>query len=185
MKKKEFKKAINVIDLEACCWMGDPPKGQNKEIIEIGIACVDFYTKEIIDSKSIIVKPRNSEISKFCTELTSITQELIDKEGIDLKDACDILRDEFNSKKRMWVSWGDYDRTAFERECKYKGISYPFGLTHVNLKEWFAFTYGLKQAPGVFNALKKLGLEFYGSQHRGVDDAFNTAVILQKILGKE
>jgi inhibitor of KinA sporulation pathway (predicted exonuclease) len=110
---------------------------------------------------------------------------MVDKEGIDLSDACEILKDEYNSKKRMWVSWGDYDRVAFERECKYKGIPYPFGRTHTNLKEWFAFIYGLKQAPGVSNALKKLDIEFYGTMHRGVDDAFNTALILQKMLKTE
>lgn len=171
-----------VVDLEACCWYGDAPKGQYKEIIEIGITCVDYFTKEIVESRSIIVKPEFSEISKFCTKLTTITQELIDKEGVSFKKACKILVDEYRSDRCMWFSWGDYDRISMEQESKLKKIKYPFGRTHFNLKEWYAFKNGMKQAPSVSNALKELGLAFEGQCHRGVSDSFNTAKILQKLI---
>lgn len=181
MKKGKINSFALVVDLEACCWMGNPPEGQYKEIIEIGIACVDYFTKEIIDSRSIIVKPEFSEISAFCTELTTITPELIEKEGVSFKKACKILVDEYQSDKRMWFSWGDYDRTAFEKECALKKVKYPFGKTHFNLKEWYAFKNGKKMAPSVSNALKELGLEFDGVPHRGIDDAINTAKILKSL----
>jgi inhibitor of KinA sporulation pathway (predicted exonuclease) len=32
---------LNVIDVEATCWAGEPPPGQVSEIIEIGLAVVD------------------------------------------------------------------------------------------------------------------------------------------------
>jgi inhibitor of KinA sporulation pathway (predicted exonuclease) len=35
---------IIVIDVEATCWEGYPPPGQDKEIIEIGICLVDAKT---------------------------------------------------------------------------------------------------------------------------------------------
>jgi len=182
MKKKKNNDLVNVIDLEACCWYGDPPTGQHKEIIEIGITCVDYFTKEITESRSIIVKPEFSEISKFCTKLTTITQELIDKEGIPFKNACKILVDEYQSDKRLWFSWGDFDRIALKKESELKKTNYPFSRTHFNLKEWYAFKRGEKTSTSVSNALKELGLKFEGQCHRGVSDSFNTAKILQKLV---
>lgn len=170
---------VNVIDIEACCWMSPIPNGQHKEIIEIGIACVDYFTKEIVESRSIIVKPEFSEISKFCTKLTTITQELVDKEGVSFKEACSILTKDFNSEKRIFMSWGNDDRIAFENECSFKKIKYPFGKTHFSLKEWYAFKNGMKVAPSVSNALEREGIEFEGTKHRGVDDAINTARLLK------
>ena len=183
MRKEKINSFVLVVDLEACCWMGNPPEGQYKEIIEIGIACVDYFTKEIISSRSIIVKPEFYEIGKFCTELTTLTPEYVKENGVSFKEACKILLNEYQSDKRMWISWGDYDRVAFEKECVLKKVEYPFGRTHFNLKEWYAFKYGLKQSPGVSTALKKIGIEFEGVQHRGVDDAKMTAMILKNICG--
>ena len=37
---------IIVIDLEATCWEGDPPPGQESEIIEIGLCILDVATGE-------------------------------------------------------------------------------------------------------------------------------------------
>ena len=125
---------VLVIDLEACCWLGNPPSGMYKEIIEIGLVRVNYFTKDIIDSRSIIVKPKYSEISNFCTELTTLTQEYIDNNGISFEESCDILRKEYNSTKRMWFSWGDYDKSAFQKECSLKQIEYPLGKNHFNLK---------------------------------------------------
>lgn len=184
MKIKKEKKGnfVLVIDVEACCWYGNPKPGMYKEIIEIGIACVDYYTKEIVETRSIIVKPKYSEISEFCTKLTSLTPEYINKHGVDFKVACEILVNEYNSNKRIWFSWGDSDKIMFEKECAFKKIKYPFGKTHVNLMELYSFKYGLKQSSSVSTALKQLGLEFEGQCHRGVDDAKMTAKILQKMI---
>ncbi|MFA5066985.1 MAG: 3'-5' exonuclease [Candidatus Izemoplasmatales bacterium] len=184
-KNKKLKKSVLVIDLEACCWRGNPPIGQHKEIIEIGVACVDYFTKEIIRSKSIIVKPQFSEISSFCTELTTLTSEYVNENGVSLSDACQILIDEFGSDKKMWFSWGDYDKLALQSECKLKKITYPMSKTHVNLKELFAFFYGTKQPPSVSSALKKMSIDFNGTRHRGIDDAKMTAIILKNLVEKK
>jgi inhibitor of KinA sporulation pathway (predicted exonuclease) len=91
--KRKMKRDIAlVIDFEATCWRGRPPKGMYNEIIEIGITGVDYRTKEIKFKDTIIVKPKFSEISAFCTELTSIDQKLIDDEGVEFEEACKILR---------------------------------------------------------------------------------------------
>ena len=179
--KRKMKRDIAlVVDLEATCWRGSPPKGMYNEIIEIGITGVDYRTKEIKFKDTIIVKPKFSEISAFCTELTSIDQKLIDENGVDFEKACQILRDKFKSRDRIWLSWGEYDKNQIEKDCKLKGVENPFGRTHFNLKPLFSFAFGLTQDLGVSTALDHLGLEFEGSAHRAIDDAYNTAKILQK-----
>ncbi len=174
---------ILVIDLEATCWQGKIPKGQKNEIIEIGICVLDTTTNERLDTDSIIVKP-NSEVSEFCTQLTTLTQADVDK-GISLQEACEILQTQYLSKQRTWASYGAYDRKQFDRECQSKEIEYPFGQEHINVKKRFAETLKLNKPVGMAGALKKLDFPLEGTHHRGVDDAWNIAKILAWLLDQE
>ena len=38
---------LNVVDVEATCWLGEPPQGQSSEIIEIGLTVIDFEAGHI------------------------------------------------------------------------------------------------------------------------------------------
>src|SRR4051812_272830 len=40
---------LNVIDVEATCWDGQPPPGQVNEIIEIGLCVVDLDAHERVE----------------------------------------------------------------------------------------------------------------------------------------
>lgn len=182
MGKNQIRDAILVVDLEATCWRGNPPDGMHNEIIEFGIAVVDFKTKELLDYDSIIVKPKFSEISEFCTELTTITKEFIDEHGISFESACEILRTKYKSDRRLWASWGKYDANQIEKDCKLRGVKFPMGRDHYNLKPLFSFKHGLSGDLGVDTALKHLGMEFEGTHHRGVDDAKNIARILKTMF---
>ncbi len=131
-----------------------------------------------------MVQPQNTTVSEFCTNLTTLTQEILDKNGIPLHEACSILRKRYNVNNRLWASWGDYDRRQFERQCRkscYK-TAYPFGPTHLNVKNLFAVTMGLTREVGMVTALKELGIKLEGTHHRGVDDARNIAKIACKLL---
>lgn len=179
---KQSRDAILVVDLEATCWRGHPPEGMHNEIIEFGISVVDFKTKEIIENDSIIVKPKFSEISSFCTELTTITQDFIDKNGVTFEEACDILINKHKSDRRLWVSWGKYDLNQIEKDCRLRKVNFPMGRDHFNLKPLFSIKHGLSADLGVDTALKYLGLEFEGTHHRGQDDAKNIARILKTMF---
>lgn len=173
---------IVVVDLEATCWKGYPPKGQTNQIIEVGVCLLDIKTHEITDSRGILVKPTRSEVSEFCTELTTITQEMLDKEGVTLKEACDTLFSEYNSNKRVWASFGDYDRRMFEKDCKSHNLKYPFGKKHINVKTLFALRQKLGKEMGMARGLAYLDIPLEGTHHRGVDDAYNTAKLLASCL---
>jgi len=173
---------IIVVDLEATCWRGYPPKGQTNQIIEVGVCLLDVKTSEISKKRGILVGPTRSTISPFCTELTTITQEMIDEQGIPLKEACNILFEQYNSKKRIWASYGGYDARMFEKDCKSHKIKYPFGKKHINVKTWFALRHNLTKEIGMARALEHLEIPLEGTHHRGVDDAYNTAKLLASCL---
>jgi inhibitor of KinA sporulation pathway (predicted exonuclease) len=172
---------IIVIDVEATCWESEPPEGQENEIIEIGICPLDVATGNRLEKQSILVKPEKSTVSAFCTNLTSLTQEDV-KKGIPFEQACAILKKEYRTKQRVWASYGDYDRRQFERQCLTRGINYPFGPTHINVKNLFAIVSRLTYEVGMSEALKILDLPLEGVHHRGEDDAWNIARILWEIL---
>lgn len=169
---------ILVVDIEATCWEGAPPKGQEAEIIEIGICPVDVQSLERLEKRSILVRPERSRVSPFCAELTTLTQKQLDKEGIPFAEACRILRKDYDSRDRAWASFGDYDRRQFERQCQSGDVTYPFGPGHINVKTLFALTHRLKREAGMAKALRLMNLSLEGTHHRAVDDAWNIAAIL-------
>ena len=171
-----------VVDLEATCWRGHPPVGMFNEIIEIGIAILDLETKEVTAKDSILIKPTYSTISPFCTELTTLTQELLEENGVTLEEAVDKLINEYKSNKVIWGSWGNYDRNQFKKDCERKRVKYPFSDNHFNIKPLFSFKFGKNKDFGVSSALEYLNMPFEGTQHRGVDDAVNIAKIVKEIF---
>lgn len=170
---------INVVDVEATCWRGANPPGQQSEIIEIGICVLDASTGERLERESILVKPERSRVSEFCTELTTLTQEQVD-EGISFSEACARLRERYHSAERVWASYGDYDRNQFRRQCASFYVDYPFGLEHINVKARFAPHAGRRV--GMSTALQILEIPLDGTHHRGGDDAWNIAAILAHLL---
>ncbi|MCH2195336.1 3'-5' exonuclease [Kordia sp.] len=175
-------KNIIIVDLEATCWNGPIPAGQVNEIIEIGICILNTETGEITQNEGILIKPERSEISEFCTELTTITKELIDTEGISFQEACTKLRVEYNPKQYTWASYGQYDLNMLKRQCKLRNTEYPMGQQHINVKTMFTEVKVLRKKVGMKGALNILKIPLDGTHHRGIDDARNIAKILDWCL---
>jgi inhibitor of KinA sporulation pathway (predicted exonuclease) len=172
---------ILVIDVESTCWEDQPAHAADSEIIEIGLCLVDVAWLERIERRSILIKPVRSEVSAYCTRLTTLTADDLADAGT-LADACRVLKKEYRSRERLWASWGDYDRRQFERVCQDFGVRYPFGSSHLNVKTLYAVAHHLPQALGMDAALAHAGLPLDGTHHRGVDDAWNIAALLCGLL---
>jgi inhibitor of KinA sporulation pathway (predicted exonuclease) len=172
---------ILVVDLEATCWEGDPPPGQDREIIEIGLCVLDVATGRRLENPSFIVRPLHSTVSAYCTRLTTLTQEDV-ADGISLAEACLMLEKRYRAHDRVWASYGDYDRKQLRRECAAHGLDYPFGDRHINVKSLFALAQGLRAEVPLDKAMGLLGFALEGTHHRGGDDAWNIARILAHIL---
>jgi len=183
MKPKTDK--IIVVDVEATCWPAktDPPPGESREIIEVGVAVIDTLKKEIrtFEGGSYIVKPIQSKVSEFCTELTGWTQELVDM-GATFYDTCKCLERIYDTKTYTWASWGNFDKQIFTDQCKNQGVDYPFSWNHINAMNLAALKFGWKKGRGMMRALTALEIPHTGKHHNGGDDAFNIAKIICKIL---
>jgi len=174
---------IIIIDLEATCWKeNERPPGQENEIIEIGLAVLDTRTGEITQSQGILVKPTRSSVSPFCTELTTITQELLDENGLSFENAIKRLVDEYQPDSYTWASYGLFDIVKLKQQCQSFGIPYPMGAEHINVKTCFQEKFGLTKARGMKGALSLLKIPMDGTHHRGVDDARNIAKIMHWCL---
>ncbi|MDT0347569.1 3'-5' exonuclease [Streptomyces litchfieldiae] len=175
---------LNVVDVEATCWAGQPPAGQVGEIIEIGLTVVDLAARERRGRHRILVRPARSEVSAFCTELTGLTPAEAER-GVSFAEACRLLAAEHRAGERPWASWGDYDRNQFTRQCQSTGVRYPFGRRHTNAKLAFTEGYGLRKRPGMDQALRIAGLPLEGWHHRGEDDAWNIAALVLDLVGRD
>jgi inhibitor of KinA sporulation pathway (predicted exonuclease) len=172
---------IIVVDLEATCWEGSPPPGQEQEIIEIGVCALDVATGRRSEKRSILVRPERSTVSPFCTRLTTLTQEQVEQ-GVSFTEAIETLRQEYRPAERTWASYGDYDRIKLQQQCEQRGVSYPFGRTHLNIKNLLAISLNLPGEVGLDRAVEMLGLPLEGTHHRGDDDAWNIAAVLAVLL---
>jgi inhibitor of KinA sporulation pathway (predicted exonuclease) len=168
---------INVVDVEATCWEGQPPPGQVSEIIEIGLTVVDLDEQARLAKHRILVRPQRSRVSPFCTELTSLTQDEVDQ-GVTFAEACRTLAREHDAATIPWASWGDYDRNQFTRQCRQTNTEYPFNSDHTNAKLRFTEAHNLRKRPGMAQALTLAGLPLEGRHHRGDDDSWNIAALI-------
>lgn len=175
------KDKLLVVDLEATCWEGyNAPPGQTNEILEIGVCLLDLETYQISAKRSLLVTPTESEISPFCTQLTSITPEMVAADGMTFEAACKILEHDYDSRNRMWASWGGFDREIFRKQCKRRDVRYPLNGKHANLKRVYMDATG--ERVGLHRALRAFSIDFAGTAHRGHDDAYNTAMLLATLL---
>lgn len=167
-----------IIDLEATCTNANEFPRHESEIIEIGAVLVN-ENNEIVSKYNTFIKPvRNPKITKFCTELTSIVQSDVD-DAPGFKEAIADFTKYMNAQGDfIFCSWGNYDKNQFRRDSEYHQIQNCMEkYTHVNIKEEFARTQGIKPR-GLMKALGLLGLDFEGNYHRGIDDAINMAKLI-------
>jgi inhibitor of KinA sporulation pathway (predicted exonuclease) len=140
-------------------------------------------TGEVTCEGSIHILPSQVEISPFCTELTGITFDDLEY-AETLQEALPALTANLLADQRVFASYGDFDRLQFERECEEKGIVYPFGRRHLNVKTLLAMKMGWSKELGMAEAMHKLGIEQLGRHHSAADDSFNIARLLKFALGR-
>lgn len=175
---------ILVVDLEASCWEDkQPPNGEQNEIIEIGVSTYNFKTCEIGEADSFLIKPTLSKISPFCTQLTTITQELLDTEGKDWQEQLNAFIVKYSPMTKIWASYGEYDKIMFAKQSTKMSTFNPFqNSIHFNVKTLFSVKMGMNKEVGMEKALNLAKIPLEGTHHRGGDDAKNTAKLLKFIF---
>ncbi|CAF1274190.1 unnamed protein product [Adineta steineri] len=182
---------IAVLDFEATCEENAGKNYQN-EIIEFPIVLIDVKQQAIIDKFHSYCQPAIKPIlSKFCTQLTGIKQRQVD----DAPLFFDVLhnvetwlyeRNLLSSTKQhkfAFATDGPWDfRNFLQIQCRLSSIPYPsWAEQWIDIRKGFAEFYSVKRT-GINKMLHKLGLDFDGRPHSGIDDAINIARITVELL---
>lgn len=174
---------IVVVDLEATCWEDLPIENDRSEIIQMGVCLLNVRDLTTSEPLSMLVRPVHSEVSAVCTSLTGLRADDV-AGGVSLAEACERLERELLTRTRTWASFGDYDRRLFERQCRRDRVRYPFGPTHVNVKNVAALVLGLDQELSFPKTMREAGLVPVGEPHRADADALNVARLLAQVVGR-
>ncbi len=162
------------LDLELTCWEDMPPTGQKKEIIQIGIVEVNNKNLNISREFNFYIRPENSIISSYCTNLTGITPEIISSSGRRFTDVIRTIIKEVSPNKKFCYAWGN-DSESIENACIEKMISNPFRNNFIDLGSIFKSTFAISKNLSLPTALEFVNLKFEGTQHNALTDARNTA----------
>lgn len=175
-----------VVDLEATCSDTKKVPRQEMEIIEIGAVMVEAKNLDIISKFQTFIKPvRHPLLTNFCTKLTSITQEQVDKAPTYQKAIENFKEWLYQYSNYIFGSWGNYDYKQFQQDSNFHQLPYPIGSEHINLKQLFSTNQKLKNRYGMAQALELAGIKLEGTHHRGIDDARNITKLLRYILGRK
>lgn len=182
---------VMVIDFEATCFGPKEPQDMVNDVTEVGLALLDTRTYEVVERKQWYVRPTNSVVTPFCTELTGITPEMVATAPTYAETVR--LLEQYAQEHPLgpitcWVSYGDADPHYLDRQSEREGVLRPWSsLKHFNMKQLAGrfFGFGKKKNPGLKKALGLANIEMEGRHHSGVDDAFNTAKLLAFLLEEQ
>ena len=200
-KKKQEKKVPNVLkqpyryylvlDFEATCEKDD--NDYPHEIIEMPVVVVDSTEMKVVKKWQTYVKPvKNPKLTKFCTELTGISQEVVDAAPV-LSEAMKLLDewlrnyfgDSFDKPDTFtFATDGPWDFRDFywhhsvKEQRAVSPEKYNYFKRWINIRELHARTFSLPRQKNVTKMLLDLGLVFEGRPHSGIDDASNISRIL-------
>ncbi len=174
---------LTVVDIEATCWETgkQPEKSTHSDIIEIGWARVDVVNRTIEDRGTLLVRPQRSTVSKYCTDLTTITKDMLFAEGneaMNFREACAYLRTNIKTQQYPWASWGMYDYRMFVEHCDSLDVQWPFGSNHLNVKSMYQTLFAYEDEYTAAAAVDNTVGGFEGTLHRGGDDAYNMARVV-------
>ena len=179
------KENLLIIDFEATCANDNSIKMEEMEIIEFAGILVNKKSLEIKKEFTEFIKPvRHPKLTRFCSKLTTITQEMVDS-GKTFSEVLANFNKVMNGQDAVFISWGYYDKNQLKQDCAYHKVQYPFDEEHINIKIFLAHYLKLQKPKSVGGMLKYLRLTFEGTPHRGIDDVKNILRIIRKVNDKE
>ncbi|KAJ3334200.1 hypothetical protein HDU76_006572 [Blyttiomyces sp. JEL0837] len=192
---------IMALDLESTCDENHSnptdikvPRDQG-EIIEMSFAVVNVATKQIVLQTQIFVKPENTPLTPFCTNLTGITAAHLETAG-SLQSAITaidtFIQTNFTSQSKTFgfMTHGEWDlRYQLNRESREKGIHLAphynvFFDAVAEVNRYLVLINQKSQSPkaSLIGLCHAMGLQHEGRLHSGIDDANTVARICVAVL---
>jgi len=182
-----------VLDFESTCQEGT--KIDPQEIIEFPCLLIRSPDFVLVDQFHEYIRPvAHPVLTKFCTDLTGITQDMIqDKDTFP--DVLSRFVSWYNShhlspSNSSFVTCGQWDLvTMLPEQCRYSGQTVPSMLDvgssgeFVNIKLTYQTTTG-KYGKGLMAMQNHLGLKFEGRLHSGIDDCRNIWFVMKSLVDR-
>jgi inhibitor of KinA sporulation pathway (predicted exonuclease) len=165
------------VDVELTCWEGEPPAGEQPEVIAFGIVDLRTDDLEIRREKVFFVRPQVSTISPFCSMLTGITPKEAEAAPY-LPDVVRTIRKTFGQSD--WCAWGR-DDALIRESCERAGAELPFIGGFHDLAAQLRTMLGLTYRLGLDEALERFKLDWEGPPHDALADARNLARLFMAI----
>lgn len=180
---------ICVLDFEATC---DNIKRIPHEIIEFpNILCKinDNGTLSYVSEfQKYCLPKKNPTLTKFCTDLTGITQEQVNN-GISFYDAyiqhLNWLQSHVPSIDDvviMTFAQSDMEDFAISEFHRHKIVPNEVYLRYIDIRQGFKDTFRTGKNFGLSKCLEHVGITFEGRQHSGLIDCKNTVKLLDHML---
>jgi len=178
---------ICVLDFEATCWKNNEHPRSEMEIIEFPSVLYHLNNDKVqkISEFHEYVKPTlHPNLSKFCIELTGITQNTVDK-GDTFNNVYErhhqwLIQNMNGNDDIYFLTCGAWDlKTQLPNEIYNKKIThYNEYKKYINIKtDFLVFTKNTSRTLGMSEMLRKLKIRLEGRHHSGIDDTRNIAKI--------
>ena len=158
------------------------------EIIEIGAVILDD-SLEVVSEFKKYVKPEYNKVSKKCSKLTGITDEILEsapkfKEAVN--EFMKWCKEHCEDEAFKVYEWSENDLKQLVKEIKLKQVSREgfenFVVDWYDFQKEYSSLLGVEQKISLSMAISSTGEEFEGQVHDALWDAKNTASIF--ILSK-
>jgi inhibitor of KinA sporulation pathway (predicted exonuclease) len=177
-----------VMDLELTAWEGSlaadwTRPGEYKEIVQIGAVRLAPDLSEVGAFSQYVRPAINPILSCYFTNLTGITQQTVEAEGVDFPSA---MRDFADfAKGAAAIASNGPDGEVMIENCRLSGIDCPInGASFRNIRKDLGRALALgDQGTDSFALCTLIGRQTVGRAHDGLSDARSIAAALRFIAG--
>ncbi|MFV0626271.1 MAG: 3'-5' exonuclease [Alphaproteobacteria bacterium] len=200
-----MKKEFIIFDTEFTTWEGCIVHGWNdwkkREVVQISALKVDAETLEVIEEFNAYVKPQiNPILSDYFVELTGLTNELIQEQGIPFEQMYWQFRTFVGDSICYSHAWGSNDMSDIADGSVMRENLCLFGLKdenepkYANIVPWFKKMYfenkieiktqnsgAIAKLLGIENELKSLNLD----EHNAIYDCYSILLGIKFFKAKD
>lgn len=183
-EKEKREEYYVILDLEMCRVKRNKFFHYKQEIIQIGAVKVN-RNFEMISEFSTFVRPQYGDLDFFISHMTGIRESQLHSAPYFDEALKQFLQWMGNKVTRLYA-WSDSDYNQFLHELKGKQMLTDENLALLDMnwidyQKSFIERYSLGRHPSLEEALNLAEIIPEGSYHNGLDDAANTAKLVQKI----
>jgi len=178
---------VVVFDLEFTAWAGSMAsrwgrEGEHTEVVQIGAVKLDAETLKITGEFECLVRPRvNPKLSQYLTDLTGITNEMLEAKAVDFITAYRAFLD-FAGPSPIWA-FGRDDLIFADNLKLYAWERLP-SPPYSNAIPWFT-EHGVDlKGKHACDVAEATGAVFEGRKHDALSDARGVAAGIRAVVGR-